>query len=148
MASSKKASTLYATVRSPKHVEKLLRIYEDVENTPSMTIDTKSIFDKHNLLPKAKLYYEHQTDNDEIKVIVTGNITPLFGFLQDEEFFDGKVIDDKVIINVQDDLTFDDIKEGLSELCQEWGWNLITGRKLPDYNSNRAVHGSSSNAHE
>ena len=48
-----------------------------------------------------------------------------------------------MIINVQDDLTFDDIKEGLSELCEEWSWNLMTGRKLPDYKANRA--GSSSN---
>ena len=90
LASQKKQGTIYVTVRSPKHVEKMLKIYSDVENTPKMTIETKTIFDKHDLLPK--LYYDKQADADHgIKVIVTGNILPFLGFLQDEELFNGKV---------------------------------------------------------
>ena len=31
----------------------------------------------------------------------------------------------------QDDLTIADIKEGLGDLCTEWGWTLHPGNRIP-----------------
>ena len=130
MTSTKKPGTVYATVRSPKHVGKLLDIYAEVEGLPKATIeDNTTIFDKHDLLPK--LFFEKQTDPDGDKIIVLGSIKPFIGFLQDEELFGGEIDGDKVIIKVQDDLTIADINEGLADLCTEWGWTLHPSCRIP-----------------
>ena len=128
LASTKKPDTIYATVRSPKHVDKLLAIYSEVEGVGKVNIDT-GMFYKHNMLPK--LFFEKQTDADGEKVIVTGCILPLTGFLTNEELFAAEMDEDKAVIRVQDDLTMADIEEGLADLCEEWGWTLRPGRSVP-----------------
>ena len=102
LASTKKPDTIYATVRSPKHVDKLLAIYSEVEGVGKVNIDT-GMFYKHNMLPK--LFFEKQTDADGEKVIVTGCILPLTGFLTNEELFAAEMDEDKAVIRVQDDLS-------------------------------------------
>ena len=129
LASTKKPDTIYATVRSPKHVEKLLAIYSEVEGVGKVNMDNNTMFYKHNMLPK--LFFEKQTDADGEKVIVTGCILPLTGFLTNEELFAAEMDEDKAVIKVQDDLTMADIDEGLAGLCEEWGWTLRPGRSIP-----------------
>ena len=110
-------------------VDKLLAIYCEVEGVGKVHIDNKTMFDKHNMLPK--LFFEKQTDPDGDKIIVLGSIKPFIGFLQDEELFGGEIDGDKVIIKVQDDLTIADINEGLADLCTEWGWTLHPSCRIP-----------------
>ena len=103
--SSKNNSIVMGTVRSPKHVEKQLKILAQVENKPILEVAAEDFFKKYHALPTLR----YSVDQD--KVVVTGDTKFLAGFLESVAF-EAKAEGSAYSIQVKDDLSIADIVAG------------------------------------